>query len=99
MLRNNKIFLLRQYYLNLLQYGIKKGYKYKMEKVLYKSLFYQNKLNKKLNYKKRFYNIYFLKTFLNTTPFIKVNIKRKGSRNIYIPKPLKKKQKRAFSSR
>ena len=68
----------------LMQFSLKKGKKNTIENVFRNSLFYlaKNKTEK-------------AKTIINqsvhkTTPYINVKTKRKGSKNVYIPKKMKK---------
>ena len=49
---------------------------------------------RKISYKKTLTD-----AFLNTTPHITVKIKRKGSRNIYIPKKLSEKHKQFLAAK
>lgn len=86
----------RNNYTQLVQYVLKKGNKNKIENMFRDLLFYLN--NKYINKQKFQYNS-ILNAFSNTTPIVNVKTKRKGSKNIYIPVPLKSSHGKYLSAR
>ena len=83
---NNFISLINKpnkHYKNFIQFAIKKGKKETMEKILRDSLFAVAKNNKKQFWT----NIE--KAVENTTMLLNIKVKRKGSKNIYIPIKMK----------
>ena len=82
LITNNNTNNIRQDYINLIQYAIKKGNKNKVENILRSLLFFIIK-NPSIQNTFNFADI--KKAILNTSPKISVKTKRKGSRNIYVP--------------
>ena len=80
---------------DLMQYGIKKGNKAKIENVFRSLLFYITK-TPSINNNFKFKDI--LKAFVETKPKISVKTKRKGSKNIYLPVTISKKRSKFLSS-
>jgi ribosomal protein S7 len=77
----------RKNYTHLIQYVLKKGNKNKIENMFRFLLFF---LSKKYVLQNKFEFQFILKAFINTTPRVNVKTKRKGSKNIYIPVPVKR---------
>ena len=83
-----------QYYYFLLQYLIKKGKKYTLEKIFKQSLIFWIK-----NYSKNNFLFTLNNAYINLIPHVSVITKRKGSKNIYIPYKLSSKKGRFLATR
>lgn len=81
-------------YTHLLQYILKKGKKNTLETQFKKGVLFWMKSNLQKNYKKTLTD-----AFLNTTPYISVKTKRKGSKNIYLPTKISKKRGQFLSAK
>ena len=82
-------------YKKLMQFALQKGKKNKIETIFRKSLFYLVQNKKYKNQSAKIIN----RAVTLTTPYINVKTKRLGSRNIYIPKRMKKNFSEFLSSK
>jgi|688.fasta_scaffold04671_2 ribosomal protein S7 len=89
---SEKVFLLQNLYKYFIQYILKKGKKYKVEKIFISILYYIV-----LNFKGKFIFKNIIDVLQNTTPKVSVKTKRKGSKNIYIPIKITKKRAQYLS--
>jgi ribosomal protein S7 len=95
-LKNKKI--LKKYpakYKILIQFALKCGNKNLMENIFKKGLIFWSKNE---NFEKNSFIFTIKNAFLNTNAIITVKTKRKGSRNIYIPKKLTKNHSKFLSN-
>jgi small subunit ribosomal protein S7 len=82
------------HYKHLLQYILKKGKKNTLENHFKKGVFFWMKNIPEKNFKTTLTN-----AFLNTTPYVSVKTKRKGSKNIYLPLKITKKRGKYLSAK
>lgn len=82
-------------YKKLMQFALQKGKKNKIENIFRKSLFHLVQNKKYKNQSAKIIN----KAVNLTTPYINVKTKRLGSRNVYIPKRMKKNFSEFLSSK
>jgi small subunit ribosomal protein S7 len=87
-----KIFI--ENYKNLLQYLLKKGKKSLLENKFKQGIVFWMKNTSPKNYENTLKN-----AFLNTTPYVSVKTKRKGSKNIYIPLKISPKRGKFLSAK
>jgi len=82
MILNKSISNIKYEYINLIQYAIKKGNKNKIENIFRSLLFFITKTPSLYN------NFSFediKKAILNTSPSMGVTVRRRGSKNAYVP--------------